>query len=103
MIDTHAHLQMPEFAEDWPAVLDNARDAGVTHTVIIGFDIESSKRAVLLSEQNSRLLASVGVHPHDASSLDRSALEELRRLAEHPKVVAIGETRETEGGIQDPT
>ncbi len=92
MIDTHAHLQMPEFADDWQSVLDNARDAGVTHTVLIGFDIESSKRAVLLSEQNSRLLASVGVHPHDASSLDGAALEELRRLAEHPKVVAIGET-----------
>ncbi|MBI4831999.1 MAG: YchF/TatD family DNA exonuclease [Candidatus Lindowbacteria bacterium] len=92
MIDSHAHLQMPEFAGDWSKVLDNTEAAGIEYVVIVGFDIESSRRAVALCEQSGKLLASVGVHPHDASSLDASAMDELRRLARHPKVVAIGET-----------
>lgn len=92
MIDTHAHLQMPDFAEDWPKVLDNAERAGIEYTVVIGFDIQSSKRAIWMSEQNGRLLAAVGIHPHDASSTDEDAVKELSRLGRHPKVVAIGET-----------
>lgn len=92
MIDSHAHLQMPDFAGDWAKVLDDAEAAGIEYVAVIGFDLESSKRAVALCEQNGALLAAVGVHPHDASSLDDSAMDELRRLARHPKVVAIGET-----------
>lgn len=92
MIDSHAHLQMPEFAGDWPAALDNAEQAGIECVVLIGFDIESSRKAVAMAEQHRKLLAAVGIHPHDASSADEAAMEELRRLAGHPKVVAIGET-----------
>ncbi len=92
MIDTHAHLQMPEFAGDWPAPLDNAERAGIECVIVIGFDVESSKRAVAMAEEHPGLLAAVGIHPHDAASMDDSALEELRRLAGNPNVVAIGET-----------
>jgi TatD DNase family protein len=92
VIDTHAHLQMPDFAPDWPKALDNAKEAGIEYTVIIGYDVDSSRRAIAMAEQSGSLLASVGMHPHDASSLDASALGELRELAKHPKVVAIGET-----------
>jgi len=92
VIDTHAHLQMPDFAEDWPEMLDSADKAGIEHIVVIGFDIGSSTQAIALAEQNEKLLASVGIHPHDASSLNDSDLDELRRLARHQKVVAIGET-----------
>ncbi|GAB4331789.1 MAG: YchF/TatD family DNA exonuclease [Candidatus Abyssubacteria bacterium] len=92
MIDTHAHLQMPDFADDWASVLENCEQASIEHVVIIGFDVDSTTRAVAMAEQNGRFLASAGVHPHDAATLDRAALEELRRIARHPKVVAIGET-----------
>jgi TatD DNase family protein len=92
MIDTHAHLQMPDFAGDWPAVLKRIEDADLEYAVVIGFDIESSKRAIALAEQNERILAVVGIHPHDASALDFASLDELRRMARHQKVVAIGET-----------
>ncbi len=92
MIDTHTHLQMVEFGDDWPAALDNAESAGVEYMVIVGFDVESSKKAIAMAEQHGRLLAAVGIHPHDASSMDGTALEELRTLAAHPKVVAVGET-----------
>jgi TatD DNase family protein len=82
---------MSEFAEDWPDVLENAEHAGLERMVIVGFDVESSKKAVAMAEQNGRLLAAVGIHPHDAASMDEAALKELRGLAEHPRVVAIGE------------
>jgi TatD DNase family protein len=83
---------MPDFAEDWTTMLDNAEKAGIEHIVVIGFDLASSEQAIALSEDNEKLWASVGIHPHDASSLDDRDLDELRRLARHPKVVAIGET-----------
>ncbi|RJP21989.1 MAG: YchF/TatD family DNA exonuclease [Candidatus Abyssobacteria bacterium SURF_5] len=83
---------MPDFTDDWAAVLKNMEDAAIEYSLVIGFDLESSKRAVALAEQNSRLLTAVGVHPHDAATVDSAAVEELRKLARHPKVVAIGET-----------
>ena len=92
MIDTHAHLQMQDFVDDWPAVLDSAEEAGIDHVIVVGIDLESSKQAIAMAEQHGQLLATVGVHPHDASSMDESIVDELRRLAGHPKVVAVGET-----------
>jgi TatD DNase family protein len=92
VIETHAHMNFPEFDEDRDAALGRARDAGV-HTIInIATDFESCDRVIELAESHERLFAVVGVHPHDAKSWDgnRSA-ERLRKLAKHPKVVAIGE------------
>lgn len=83
---------MTDFAGDWPAVLKRMEEASVAYAVVVGFDIASSKQAVAMAEQNARVLAAVGVHPHDASALDSCALDELRLMARHPKVVAIGET-----------
>jgi len=83
---------MPEFSDDLPSVLDNAEAAGIEYITVVGFDVDSSKRAIAMSEQSAKLLAAVGIHPHDASTASESAIEELRRLARHPKVVAIGET-----------
>jgi TatD DNase family protein len=83
---------MQDFVDDWPAALDNAADAGIEYVVVIGFDVESSKQAVMMAEEHGSVLAAVGVHPHDASSMDDSSVEQLKLLAEHPKVVAIGET-----------
>ena len=91
MIDTHAHLQMREFDDDWPAALEGAEQAGIECVVVVGFDVESSKKAVAMAEQNGGLFAAVGVHPHDAGTLDEAALEKLRLMAAHPKVVAVGE------------
>jgi TatD DNase family protein len=83
---------MPDFAEDCAEVLDRAGRDGIEHVVVIGFDLASSRAAIALAEQHARVFVSVGIHPHDASSVDDSAGEELRRLARHPKVVAVGET-----------
>jgi TatD DNase family protein len=91
MIDSHCHLDFPHFDEDRDEVLSRAVEAGVTAIVNPGTDLESSRRAVDLAERHDMVYAAVGIHPHDASTLNDQALAELRQLAAHPKVVAIGE------------
>lgn len=92
LFDTHAHLHFPEFAEDLPAVLQRAREAGVRFMLTIGTDVADSRAAVALAEQHAEIFAAVGIHPHDAAQADEDALEELERLAKaSPKVVAVGE------------
>jgi len=91
LTDSHAHLNHPEFADDLPAVLRRARDAGVSAIINVGFDEHSSRRAVEMAERHQDLWAAVGVHPHDAKTLTPALLDTFRRLAAHPKVVAIGE------------
>jgi TatD DNase family protein len=83
---------MQDFVDDWPAALDSAGEAGIDHVIVVGIDLESSKQAIAMADQHGRLLATVGVHPHDVSSINDSIIDELRLLAGHPKVVAVGET-----------
>jgi TatD DNase family protein len=59
--------------------------------LVPGFDLVSSRKAVALAEAHPQILAAVGIHPHDAKFVDDAALAELKQLAQHPKVVAIGE------------
>jgi len=92
LTDTHAHLDYPDYEEDFPQVLARAKEAGVTRIVMIGTSLESSRRVVQLAEQNSMLHAVIGVHPTSDGLFDDRVLEDLRKLATHPKVVAIGET-----------
>lgn len=92
LIDTHAHLDL--LAADGVPVevaLAHARDAGVERIVTIGIDVPSSREAVRLADEHDEVFATVGVHPHDAEYYDSQAEDELRALAAHPKVVAIGE------------
>jgi len=91
LIDTHTHLDFPQFDGDREAVIARAREAGVTTIINVGADIESSLASVALAERYPFIYAAVGVHPHDASILDETTLAKLKELARHPKVVAIGE------------
>lgn len=91
MIDSHAHLSFPQFDADREDVIRRAREAGLAAIVEIGADLESSRAAVVLAEQYEFIHATVGIHPHDATTVNPAALAELRELACHPKVVAIGE------------
>lgn len=91
LIDTHAHLDLAQFDADRAAVLARARAAGVAALVTVGIDLASSRRAVALAVADKAILASVGVHPHDASTLTGGVLGELRKLSEQPGVVAVGE------------
>ncbi|HEY68398.1 MAG TPA: TatD family hydrolase [Thermoflexia bacterium] len=91
LIDSHAHLNFPQFDADREAVIARARKAGLVAILNVGTDLASSRAAVKLAEKYDFLYAAVGVHPHDARTLTPTVLDELRRLARHPKVVAIGE------------
>ncbi len=91
LTDTHAHLDYPDFAEDLPAVLERAREAGVARVVTIGTSLEGSARCLELAERFPMVWAAVGVHPgslDEGATMDRAR---LRELARHPRAAAIGE------------
>ncbi len=91
LFDTHAHLHFPEFADDLHAVLARARAAGVTGMLTIGTDVESSRAAIAIAAREPDVWAAVGIHPHEAAEADDAALAEIERLANVPRVVAVGE------------
>jgi TatD DNase family protein len=92
LVDTHAHLDMREFAGDRDEVIARALAAGVTKIITVGTDIASSQQAIALTEKYPQLYAAVGVHPHDAGRVESSYLTRLAELAKQSRVVAIGET-----------
>lgn len=90
-VDTHAHLQWKSFDGDRENVLDRAREKGVSSIVNIGFDVAGSVKGVELAEKYEGLFATVGVHPHNAGTLNEKTVDTLRELSANPKVVGIGE------------
>jgi TatD DNase family protein len=90
--DTHAHLDYPDFAQDLAQLVERAEAASITKIITIGTDLESSARAIQLTERFENVYAAVGWHPSDAAKAPEDLRPELRKLAQHPKVVAIGET-----------
>jgi TatD DNase family protein len=92
LIETHAHLDYPDFANDFDDVLRRATEAGVTRIITIGTSIESSRRAVDLAEKYPSVYAVIGVHPTYVGEADEDVTTPLRELAKSARVVAIGET-----------
>ncbi|HEY4241517.1 MAG TPA: TatD family hydrolase [Kofleriaceae bacterium] len=94
LVDSHAHVDGPEFDGDRTEVLARARAAGVQRIIVIGAvgDPSSADRAVALAERDPDVWATVATHPHDALKMDDSWWAVHERLAPHPRVVAIGET-----------
>jgi TatD DNase family protein len=90
-IDTHTHLFLDNFAKDIDEVINNARQAGIEYMLVPGTDIETSKQAIELTEKYDFIYAAIGVHPHDTKDWNDKWIDEIRILASHPKVVAIGE------------
>jgi len=91
LIDSHAHLDHRKFDGDRAAVISRAQEVGVVAILNAGADLASSRAAVALAEEHDLIYAAVGVHPHDALTVNPELLDELRKLARHPKVVAVGE------------
>src|ERR1700736_1601027 len=92
LIETHAHLDYPDFAPDFDDVLRRATDAGVTRIITIGTSVESSRRAVDLAEKYPNVFAVIGVHPTVDDGVVEDVMSPLRDLAKSRRVVAIGET-----------
>jgi TatD DNase family protein len=92
LIETHAHLDYPDFANDFDDVLRRATEAGVTRIITIGTSVESSRRAVDLAEKYPNIFAVIGVHPTYVEESSEDVITPLRELAKNPRVVGIGET-----------
>jgi len=91
LTDTHCHLYLDKFDDDRDDVIRRAVEAGVEKMLVPGLDLESSQAAVKLAESHSNVFAAVGFHPTDIEKMTSESFDELSKLAEHPKVVAIGE------------
>ncbi|MCH6569269.1 MAG: TatD family hydrolase, partial [Acidobacteria bacterium] len=93
-IDSHAHLDSPDFQPDLEEVLERAKDAGVSTILTIGCveeGVESIDSFVRLVEDHECLYGSMGVHPHDARFYHDGLGEQIQQLMEHPKVLGWGE------------
>ena len=90
-IDTHAHLDFPELRPHLDAVFSNARLAGVPQIITIGIDAVTNRNALQIARDNPGIYAAIGWHPHEAAKADASLEEQVKSLANDPKVVAIGE------------
>jgi len=91
MIDSHAHLDMPEFATDLSEVLERATNSGVSRILSIGIDTTSSLKALELATAHAIIIASAGIHPSNAKLFDSQALADIAQMTKHPEVVAVGE------------
>src|SRR5574341_1191303 len=99
LIDSHCHLDDAQFAGDpsagsgqvLDAIIHRANDVGVVAIVTAGVDIESSRAAVRLAERYASVYAVVGIHPEHADTFNAETLKAIRDLAQHSKVVGIGE------------
>lgn len=91
MIDTHAHINFPQFDDDREEVILSAVGSGVSTIINIGTDYDTSLESVELANSHDQIYAAVGWHPHDSKGYNHAEREKIERLAQHPKVVAIGE------------
>lgn len=89
--DTHCHLDFPDFAGDLEGVIARARTAGVHRMVTISTRVKKASIYQLLAERFENVFFSIGTHPHNAAEEPDVTLDEIIRLSQHPKCVAIGE------------
>ena len=93
IIDSHAHLEFPQFDEDRDAMLERAREAGIEALLAIGSGTGPDRlnAAIPFAEQHDWIYATVGIHPHDAGKASKTDFDRLAELLSHPKVIALGE------------
>ncbi|MFO0903469.1 MAG: TatD family hydrolase [Pirellulales bacterium] len=92
LFDTHAHLDHVDFADCLSEVLDRAAQAGVTSILSLGTTLASSRANVLLAERFASIYAAAGIHPNHCAESADSDWDEVVKLYDHPRVVAVGET-----------
>lgn len=89
--DTHCHLNLNSFQNSLPDVIARARQAGLSHILVPGINLDTSMEAVRIAEIYPEVFAAIGVHPNDSETWDEETINQLENLSNHPKVVAIGE------------
>lgn len=90
-IDSHCHIDFPELSDRLPEILQKMQDNQVSHALCVSVTLPEFPRVLALAERHPNLYASVGVHP-DYEETEEPSVDELVNLAEHPRIVAIGET-----------
>ncbi|MED3934202.1 TatD family hydrolase [Priestia megaterium] len=91
LFDTHVHLNAEQYEDDLQEVINRALEKGVQNMVVVGFDEPTIKKAIQIAETYDFIYASVGWHPVDAVDMTDEHLAWIEELAQHPKVVALGE------------
>lgn len=91
LVDSHCHLDFPDFAEERAAIVARAKAAGVERMVTISTRVKRFAQILAIAEEFDEVFCSVGTHPHNADEELDVTSDELVRLSQHPKVVAIGE------------
>jgi TatD DNase family protein len=91
LIDSHAHIDLPEFNKDRDQVMARARERGVEAVINVGLDAGSSRRALAMVRKYDNVFMAVGCHPHEAAKMREGDLKSLAELSQDSRVVAIGE------------
>ncbi len=92
LVDSHCHLDYPDFADELDAVIARAAEAGVGTMLTISTKLSQFEAVRAVAERYENVYCTVGIHPHEAASEPETDAETLLRLAEHPKVVGFGES-----------
>ena len=91
LIDSHAHLEMPDFKKDLEAVIQRAKESGVEYIFTVGTEKKDWRRALEIANSHPTIYAILGVHPHNAKEIDDQTYPVLRELCRDKKVRALGE------------
>lgn len=91
LIDSHCHLDFPDFADDLDGIVGRARAAGVRRMVTISTRVKRRDALIAIAERYDDVFCTIGTHPHQADEEDGIGADELAALTQHPKVVALGE------------
>ena len=91
LIDTHCHLDFPDFDRDREEVIKRAREGGVEKIINIGCNLERAKKSLEIANKYDFVFATIGLHPQEADSGNEKFFAEIEKFLKEPKVVAIGE------------
>jgi len=91
-IDTHAHLDFPDYNPDRVEVIKRTQQEGIDYIINVGSSLEGSRRSVEFVQKYDFIYAAIAIHPHHSEEINKNSLKELEEMAALPKVVAIGET-----------
>lgn len=91
LVDSHCHLDFPDFADDLDGIFSRAEAAGIGRVVTISTRVREQAKLLAIAERFPNVYCSVGTHPHHADEEDGISIDELIALTQHPKVVALGE------------
>lgn len=92
IVDSHCHLDFPDFEGELPAVVQRAKDAGVARMVTICTKLKNEPAVRAIAENYAEVFYAAGTHPMSAASEPMASLDQLLKIAQHPKMVGIGET-----------